>query len=210
VTADYPLADAFGGLIWLAVIAALYFAPTLIAHERKVPNFGSIAVINIFLGWTLVGWVVALAMAFRSVPRDAASEVGFRNCPSCHRSISREARICPHCQTESEPWIRHAGYWWVGPGKSGKWQWHDEKQKVWRWYDTGIQSSPTAKDLTPSREVDPAVIAPPGGEARGTAVSVGQEAGTPSAELERLADLHARGVLTDDEFQQAKRRVLEP
>ena len=30
----------------------------------------------------------------------------------------------------------------------------------------------------------------------------------PSAELERLADLHARGVLTDEEFQQAKQQVL--
>jgi Short C-terminal domain len=34
------------------------------------------------------------------------------------------------------------------------------------------------------------------------------EAAAPSAELERLADLHARGILTDDEFQQAKQRVL--
>ena len=31
---------------------------------------------------------------------------------------------------------------------------------------------------------------------------------SPSAELERLAGLHARGVLTDEEFQQAKQNVL--
>jgi hypothetical protein len=29
---------------------------------------GSVVVINIFLGWTFIGWVVALAMAARSVP----------------------------------------------------------------------------------------------------------------------------------------------
>jgi hypothetical protein len=29
-----------------------------------------------------------------------------------------------------------------------------------------------------------------------------------AAEIERLADLHERGVLTDDEFQEAKQRVL--
>jgi hypothetical protein len=50
------------------VLAVLYFLPTLIAFLCKVPNRGSVAVINIFLGWTFIGWVVALAMAARSVP----------------------------------------------------------------------------------------------------------------------------------------------
>jgi hypothetical protein len=27
-----------------------------------------VIVVNVFLGWTLIGWVVALAMAARSVP----------------------------------------------------------------------------------------------------------------------------------------------
>ena len=44
----------------------VYFAPSIVAWNRQVRNFGSVLVINIFLGWTLVGWVVALAMAVRS------------------------------------------------------------------------------------------------------------------------------------------------
>ncbi|HXA88731.1 MAG TPA: superinfection immunity protein [Mycobacterium sp.] len=28
-----------------------------------MPNAGSVAVINLFLGWTFIGWVVAPAMA---------------------------------------------------------------------------------------------------------------------------------------------------
>jgi hypothetical protein len=44
-------------------ILAVYFAPILVAGMRGHHNVGSIAVINIFLGWTFVGWVVALAMA---------------------------------------------------------------------------------------------------------------------------------------------------
>ncbi|MFG2674398.1 superinfection immunity protein [Streptomyces sp. NPDC048445] len=43
-----------------------YFAPTVVAFARGVSNSGSILVLNLFLGWTLVGWVVALAMAARS------------------------------------------------------------------------------------------------------------------------------------------------
>jgi hypothetical protein len=37
-------------------------------HERSGVATETIAVINVFLGWTVIGWVVALAMAARSVP----------------------------------------------------------------------------------------------------------------------------------------------
>ena len=47
---------------------AFCFIPTIVGVIRKVPNLGSIIVINIFLGWSLIGWVVALAMAARTVP----------------------------------------------------------------------------------------------------------------------------------------------
>jgi Superinfection immunity protein len=29
------------------------------------PNTGSVVVVNVLLGWTIVGWVVALAIALR-------------------------------------------------------------------------------------------------------------------------------------------------
>lgn len=54
-------------IIVLGVCAALYVLPLLIGCFRRVPDVGSVAVINILLGWTLVGWAVALAMALRSV-----------------------------------------------------------------------------------------------------------------------------------------------
>jgi Superinfection immunity protein len=46
---------------------ALYLLPVLIGLARHVPDIGAVAVIDILLGWTLIGWVVALAMALRSV-----------------------------------------------------------------------------------------------------------------------------------------------
>lgn len=52
-------------LITLAVVL-LYWTPTIVAAVRKVPNVGSVAVINGLLGWTFVGWAVALSMACRS------------------------------------------------------------------------------------------------------------------------------------------------
>jgi Superinfection immunity protein len=47
---------------------ALYLLPCLIGCARRAPDIGAIAVIDILLGWTFIGWVVALAMAFRSAP----------------------------------------------------------------------------------------------------------------------------------------------
>jgi hypothetical protein len=56
-----------GGAAVLGILVlAVYFLPTVVAVARKVTNQGSVAVINIFLGWTLIGWVVALAMACRT------------------------------------------------------------------------------------------------------------------------------------------------
>jgi Superinfection immunity protein len=46
---------------------AVYLLPVLIGWSRGAPDIGAITVIDILLGWTLLGWVVALAMAFRSV-----------------------------------------------------------------------------------------------------------------------------------------------
>jgi hypothetical protein len=47
-------------------LTGLYLLPMLLAWARHVPDIGTIAVINILLGWTLAGWVVALALALRS------------------------------------------------------------------------------------------------------------------------------------------------
>lgn len=55
----------------VALIAAAYLAPSIVALDRKPPNKWSIVVINVLLGWTLVGWAVALAMAVRDRPAPA-------------------------------------------------------------------------------------------------------------------------------------------
>jgi hypothetical protein len=52
--------------VGLILLIGIYFLPTIVALSRKVRHQGSVAVLNLFLGWTLIGWVVALAMACRS------------------------------------------------------------------------------------------------------------------------------------------------
>lgn len=50
-------------LFWIVLGIAAYFLPTILAHFRKKQNFTSILLLNIFLGWSLIGWVVALVWA---------------------------------------------------------------------------------------------------------------------------------------------------
>jgi hypothetical protein len=57
-----------GALIFLLIVACAYFAPTIVASARHHHNLGSIIVINLLLGWTFIGWVVALAMSLSATP----------------------------------------------------------------------------------------------------------------------------------------------
>ena len=60
------------GLLIMLAGLILYFVPVIVALARRhVPHLGSVIVVNVFLGWTVVGWVVALAMACRSRPQPA-------------------------------------------------------------------------------------------------------------------------------------------
>lgn len=65
-----------GVVILVVIIGLLYFLPLVIAASRHVPNVGSVAVVNLFLGWTFIGWVVALAMACRSGGNATVVNVG--------------------------------------------------------------------------------------------------------------------------------------
>ena len=48
----------------------LYFVPTLVAVLRHKHNLPAIAVLNVFGGWTAVGWVVALVWAVTKDPQE--------------------------------------------------------------------------------------------------------------------------------------------
>ena len=205
------LADAFTDLVVLGIVFGLYFLPTIIAVARGVSSVWSIVVINAFLGWTLVGWVIALAMAVRSVPPAAmigapahasdSTQPAVRGCPNCKQPMRRDAGSCPHCGSTSNPWTFHAGVWWVQT-ESGEWQWYEEDARVWRRYKDGTPTSPSAPDQTPSRTINPALVKPP--------VSLAETVASHVDEIERLTALHERGALTDEEFQAAKARVLNP
>ena len=51
-------------LFWIA----LYWLPTLVALVRQTPPALGIAMLNFFLGWTVVGWILALVWALAANP----------------------------------------------------------------------------------------------------------------------------------------------
>ena len=47
-------------LLLVVLIFALYFLPTLIAFLRQHKNKLAIFLLNLLLGWTVLGWVISL------------------------------------------------------------------------------------------------------------------------------------------------------
>jgi len=46
--------------LMLAALVAVYFLPGLVAYKRDHQNAASIMLLNLFLGWTLLGWIGAM------------------------------------------------------------------------------------------------------------------------------------------------------
>ena len=53
----------------LLPFGALHFLPTIIAALRNGRSVIPIFLLNLFLGWTVIGWVIALIWAIRDEPK---------------------------------------------------------------------------------------------------------------------------------------------
>ena len=63
------------GIALIVVGLAIYFLPALVAKKRRHPHVAAILVVNIFFGWTLLGWVGCLAWSLiQSQPRVASTD----------------------------------------------------------------------------------------------------------------------------------------
>jgi type VI protein secretion system component VasK len=99
---------SFGLLVvWLAITIAIYFLPNWMAMVRKHHQGTAIFVTNLLLGWTGIGWLVALIWSFTAVQVKAdqstaaaapqVSQVDHKKCPDCAEMVKREARKCRYC-----------------------------------------------------------------------------------------------------------------
>lgn len=51
------------GFAVIATVLGFYFLPTIVGAARKRDNILAIGLLNLFLGWTLIGWIIALVWA---------------------------------------------------------------------------------------------------------------------------------------------------
>ncbi len=93
-------------MLFILLSIALYFLPAIVGRNKA--NSGAIFVLNFLLGWTIVGWIVALvwactveaepvkpAVVFATVPAAIPAHGPF--CSHCGRAVSSEARFCQGC-----------------------------------------------------------------------------------------------------------------
>jgi uncharacterized membrane protein len=52
-----------GSIVILIIGAFFYVVPIIVAASRHTINKGAVSVVTILLGWTVLGWIIALAMA---------------------------------------------------------------------------------------------------------------------------------------------------
>jgi hypothetical protein len=58
------LSPFFGRLVTALVAVAVYCLPMIVALVRHHRDSAPILLINLFFGWTVVGWVMCLAWSF--------------------------------------------------------------------------------------------------------------------------------------------------
>lgn len=61
--------DAFSAVVLLLACGAVYFLPAIVAGARRHSSPGAVFVLNLFLGWTFLGWVLAFVWAMVNSPR---------------------------------------------------------------------------------------------------------------------------------------------
>lgn len=76
--------DSFTPFLTVAVFLILYFLPSINAKSRHHNNTAAIVMLNVLLGWTVAGWIVAMIWSMTD-NRKAATPT------SADRAVVREA-----------------------------------------------------------------------------------------------------------------------
>ena len=58
----------FKPILMLVILALVYNLPTMLAFKRGIRRRWTVLAINLMLGWTVIGWIVAMVMTYAYEP----------------------------------------------------------------------------------------------------------------------------------------------
>jgi multisubunit Na+/H+ antiporter MnhB subunit len=56
------------GVVMMIAVALVYVLPSMLAWKRQSRRRWKITAINVLLGWTVIGWIVAMVLTFAYEP----------------------------------------------------------------------------------------------------------------------------------------------
>jgi len=87
------------------ISVGVYFLPTIVAVARHKTNVLGIFLVNFFLGWSVIGWIVALVWAVSTERVDQPlspqmtplPQPARRFCTKCGQPDQMGSQFCAHC-----------------------------------------------------------------------------------------------------------------
>ncbi len=73
------------GFVMLGATILLYLLPSMLAWSRGGSRRWKVTLINVLLGWTVIGWIAALVMTYAYEPPPAGSEPDREHVPGTPR-----------------------------------------------------------------------------------------------------------------------------
>lgn len=81
--------EGFMALIMLFIIIGVYLLPSIVAICRRAYYSAATIIINIFFGWTFLGWVIALILSFLNVPNKTPQQIVINQVVGDKNTISK-------------------------------------------------------------------------------------------------------------------------
>jgi T4 superinfection immunity protein len=95
-------------LVLTSVALPFYFLPAILGRQK--PSALAIFVLDLLLGWTVIGWIVALIWAVTGESQQRASVLeaspacsALRLCHMCLKASGPDTMFCIHCGTAFVP-----------------------------------------------------------------------------------------------------------
>jgi hypothetical protein len=84
-------------MFFLIFCGVLYFLPSILGHDKR--SFAGIFLLNLLLGWTVIGWIIALIWACSADLRPPIYAVAGpgRYCSHCGAGGIQTAHFCWSC-----------------------------------------------------------------------------------------------------------------